>query len=123
MRLRWPTIASLSLVLLMGCHHGSARLAGHWRGVRAEGVPPSSDDVANGFAGKMQIDVSGDLITVSSGGNKDSVHYKVVSEDKTTTVIATDKDGPTEPQTFTFVDEKTMRWQVIAGKAVVFNKE
>ena len=123
MRLRWPTIGLFSLVLVMGCSHGSARLAGHWRGVRAEGITPSADDAANGFAGKMQLDVSGDVMTVTTGADKQSVHYKVVSEDKTTTVIATDKDGPTEPQTFTFVDEKTIRWQVIAGKAVVFNKE
>jgi hypothetical protein len=38
-------------------------------------------------------------------------------------VITTDTDGPAEPQTFTFVDEKTLRWQVVPGKAVVFNKE
>lgn len=120
MRIGWPLIGSLFLV---ACNHGSTRLAGHWRGVRAEGVPPSADDAANAFAGKMQIDVSGDTITVTTLAGKQSDHYKVVSEDKTTTVIATDKDGPAEPQTFTFVDDKTIRWQVIVGKAVVFNKE
>jgi hypothetical protein len=120
MRLLWPTIG---LFLLAGCSHGSARLAGHWRGVRAEGVPPAVDDAANGFAGKMQLDFSGNDITVTTASGKDSAHYKVVSEDKSTTVIATDKDGTSEPQTFTFVDDKTMRWQVIPGKAVVFNKE
>jgi hypothetical protein len=120
MRHLWPWV---SLFLLLGCNHGSTRLAGHWRGVRAEGIPPSADDAANAFAGKMQLDVSGDTITVTTTAGKQSDHYKVVSEDKTTTVIATDKDGPGEPQTFTFVDDKTIRWQVIVGKAVVFNKE
>jgi len=119
-RLVWPLVG---LLLVVGCNHGSARLAGHWRGVRAEGVPPSEDDAANGFAGKMQLDVSGDVITVTTAAGKETGHYKVVSEDKGTTVIATDKDGPSEPQTFTFVDEKTLRWQVVPGKAVVFNKE
>jgi hypothetical protein len=71
----------------------------------------------------MLIEVSGDTITITTGSDKQSGHYKLLSEDKTTTVIATDKDGPTEPQTFTFVDDKTMRWLVVPGKAVVFNKE
>jgi len=111
------------LFLLAGCSHGSARLAGHWRGVHAEGVPAGADDSANAFAGKMQLDVTGDLITVTTPTGKDSGHYTLVKEDKSTTVITTDKDGPKEPQTFAFVDDKTMRWMVVPGKAVVFNKE
>jgi hypothetical protein len=113
----------LGALVLLGCNHGSARLTGHWRGIRAEGAAPNVDDAANAFAGKMQLDASGDTITVTSPTGKQSGRYKVVSEDKTTTVITTDTDGPTEPQTFTFVDEKTLRWQVVPGKAVVFNKE
>jgi hypothetical protein len=120
MPLRWLVLGALALA---GCNHGSARLAGHWRGVRAEGVPASADDAANAFAGKMSIDVTSDVITLTTSSGKQSGHYKVVSEDKATTVIATDKDGPADPQTFNFVDEKTMRWQVVPGKAVVFNKE
>ncbi len=117
---RWSV---LGVLFLAGCSHGSARLAGHWRGVRAEGAPPNVASAAEAFAGKMQIDVSSDIITVTSPSGKDSGHYKLVSEDKTTTIITTDKDGPSDPQTFTFVDDKTMRWQVVPGKAVVFNKE
>jgi hypothetical protein len=113
----------LGLLALAGCSHGSARLTGHWRGVHAEGVPTGTDDSANAFAGKMQLDVAGDLITVTTPGGKESGHYKLVSEDKTTTVITTDKDGPKEPQTFAFVDDKTMRWLVVPGKAVIFSKE
>jgi hypothetical protein len=120
MRRAWP---AFGLIVLAGCSHGSTRLTGHWRGVRAEGVPPTVDDAANAFAGKMQLDVSGDTITVTATSGKQSGKYKVVSEDKATTVITTDTDGAGNPQTFTFVDEKTMRWQVVPGKAVVFNKE
>ena len=116
----WPAIG---LLLVASCNHGSTRLAGHWRGVRAEGVPPTADDAANAFAGRMQLDVSGDTITVTAASGKQSDKYKVVSEDKSTTVITTAKDGAANPQTFTFVDDKTMRWQVVPGKAVVFNKE
>jgi hypothetical protein len=108
---------------ILGCHHGSSRLTGHWRGVRAEGVSWNVDDSANAFAGKMQIDVVSDAITVTTSQGSAAGHYKLVSEDKTTTVITTDTDGSNDPQTFTFVDDKTMRWQLVPGKAVVFNKE
>jgi hypothetical protein len=118
---RW-LILSLFLVTT-ACGHGSSRLAGHWRGVHAEGAPGESEASANGFAGKMQIDVAGDEISVTTSAGKQSVHYKVLSEDKSTTVITTDADGPADPQTFTFVDPKTMRWAVVPGKAVVFTKE
>jgi hypothetical protein len=46
-----------------------------------------------------------------------------VREDKTSLVLTTDKDGPNEPQTFTFVDAKTMKWSVLEGKAIVFVKQ
>jgi hypothetical protein len=118
----WPLFG---LLLIAGCNHGSTRLAGHWRGVRAEGVTPPVDDAANAFAGKMQLDFSGDTITVTATSGKQSDKYKVLSENPSTTVITTEKDGAANPQTFTFVGagEKTMRWEVVPGKAVVFNKE
>ena len=49
--------------------------------------------------------------------------YKVISEDATVTVIATERDGLSDPQTFTFLDAKTMRWAASPGKAIVFTKE
>ncbi len=123
MRLR-PVIALLGLCLVTACSHGSARLAGHWRGVRAEGAPAGAEDSANAFAGKMTIDVEGSSITVTTAAGpprKDG--YKVISEDATVTVIATERDGLSDPQTFTFLDAKTMRWAASPGKAIVFTKE
>jgi hypothetical protein len=101
---------------------GSPRLQGKWRGVRAEGVLPGALATANVFATSMQLDVKGDAITVTTPKDKQSGHYHVVKEDKASVVITTDKDGPTEPQTFTFVDEKTLRWAVDGGQAIVFGK-
>jgi hypothetical protein len=34
----------------------------------------------------------------------------------------TDKDGPTDAQTFTFLDDKTMRWNVVEGKTITFTR-
>ena len=101
---------------------GSKRLQGKWKGVRSEGVAAASTVQANVFATAMQLDVKGDAITVTTAGSAQSGHYKVVKEDKTTLVITTDKDGPSEPQTFTFVDDKTLKWAVLAGQSIVFTR-
>jgi hypothetical protein len=112
-----------ALLLLLGCGAGSKRLAGHWRGVRAEGVPSDVQATADAFAGKMQIDVTGDVIIVTTATDKQTGHYKTVREDKNRLIITTDKDGPTDEQAFSFVDPKTMRWQVADGKTIVFVRD
>jgi hypothetical protein len=116
---RW----AIAALFVLGCSHGSARLAGHWRGVRAEGTSNTVEDAASAFAGKLQLDVTGDVVTITTPSGKQSSHYKVVSEDATTTVLVTDTDGPGDPQTFTFVDPKTVRWAIVAGKSIVLTKE
>ena len=65
----------------------------------------------------------GDAITVITPRDKQSGTYKVVKEDKTQVTIVTDKDGPTDAQTFTFLDDKTMRWSVVDGKTITFTRE
>jgi hypothetical protein len=119
--------ASLLLALVWavtGCHGGgSARLQGKWRGLRAEGVAASALATANTFATGMFLEVKGDGITVTTPKDKQAGRYKVVKEDKTTLVITTDKDGPAEPQTFTFVDDKTVKWTVMDGESIVFAKQ
>jgi hypothetical protein len=91
--------------------------------VSAEGATGSAEATANSFAGKMQIDVSGDIVTVTTPGGKESGHYRVVREDPTTTVIATDADGAAEQETFTLVDAKTLKWNVVPGRAIIFAKD
>jgi hypothetical protein len=117
------SLGALSLAILGGCHKGSARLAGHWRGVSSEGSSGSADVTAKAFAGKMQIDVTGDVVTVTTPAGKETGHYRVVSEDATTTVIATEGDSGAEQETFTLVDGKTLKWTVVPGKAILFTKE
>jgi hypothetical protein len=102
---------------------GAARLEGHWHGVRAEGVSGDAQAAANSFASAMELDVKGDSITVSTSKDKQSGHYRIVREDKASVVVTTEKDGPDEPQTFTFVDAKTMKWSVLEGKSIVFVRQ
>lgn len=102
---------------------GSKRLQGKWHGLRAEGVAVASQAAANTFAAGMTLEVSGDSITVTTPHDKQTGRYKVVKEDKSTLVLTTDKDGPKEPQTFTFVDDKTVRWLVMDGEIIVLGKQ
>ncbi len=122
MRIQFAALA-LTLSLFGGCGHGSKRLAGHWRGIRAEGVAPEVQTAANAFAGKMLIDVTDDIIVVTTATDKQTGHYKTVSDEKNKVVIVADKDGGSDEQTFNFVDEKTMRWAVTNDKSIVFTHE
>jgi len=117
-------VAAAAVALLVaGCSHGSTNLAGHWRGVRSEGVRSDVADATNSFATHMRFDVKGDVITVTTSKETRTDHYSVVQEDKAKTVIATDSDGDGAAQTFTFTDPKTMKWAVAPGSFVVFVKE
>ena len=102
--------------------NGSTNLTGH-RGLRAEGVQSDLLDATNSFANHMRLDVNGNVITVTTSKDTRTDHYTVVSEDKTKTVITTELDGASDPQTFTFTDPSTMKWAVAQGQAVVFVKE
>jgi hypothetical protein len=133
-RLVWTTLrpsprraVAAALVLLTvglcACRPGSARLEGKWKGRSADGVSPEAQSAATSFASDTEIDVRGDAITVITPRDKQSGTYKVVKEDRSQVSIVTDKDGPTDVQTFTFVDDKTMKWNVVDGKTITFTRE
>jgi hypothetical protein len=117
------SLALISLLGAAGCSHGSSNLAGHWRGLRAEGVRSDVVDTTNAYAAHMRFDVKGDVITVTTAKDTRTDHYSVVTEDKAHTVITTDQDGESDPQTFTFTDPKTMKWAVSPGASIVFTRE
>jgi len=122
-----PMLRATALALLAvgfcACHSGSARLEGKWKGRSAEGVGPEAQSAASAFASETEIDFRGDAITVITARDRQSGTYKVVKEDKTQVTIVTDRDGPSDAQTFTFLDEKTMRWNVLDGKTITFARE
>jgi hypothetical protein len=116
-------IATLALGAV-GCKKpGSARLEGHWRGSKAEGVTSDVQQAANTFALDTEIDVKGEAISVRTPKGKQAGKFKVLKEDKKSVVIITDADGPKDEQTFTFDDERTMRWKVLEGKTITFHRE
>ena len=78
---------------------------------------------ATSYAARMRFDVKGDTITLTTGKDTRVDHYSVLHEDKAKTVIVTDTDGANDPQTFTLVDAKTMKWAVTPGSSIIFVKE
>jgi len=117
-------IAALFLLLAAAsCHKGAARLEGHWVGQKATGVSSDEQTAANKFAGQMELDIHADTIVVKTEFEKQTGHFRVVREDKTSVVIVTDEDGPTDEQTFTFDGDKSMKWSVLKDKAIVFAKQ
>jgi hypothetical protein len=114
----------ICISLLSACHGGgSARLEGRWKGLHADGVGPDALLAANAFAAQTEIDVHGDQITVTTPRDHQAGKYRVVREDKTQVAIATDRDRPDDAQTFTFIDEKTMRWTVLEGKTITLSRQ
>ena len=96
-------------------HAGSAKLEGHWRGTRAEGVTPAVQEAANTFATQTEITAKGNQITI--------VTPAVKPQSATFTVLHTDKDGLSNKETFSFADEgKTMTWRLGEGRTIVFTK-
>jgi hypothetical protein len=118
------TLACALVTGLMACHKvGSPRLEGKWRGGKADGVLPAAQANATQFALDTELEFSGENIIVRTTNAKQSAKYKVVREDKRSIIIETDRDGPSDPQTFTFDDERSMRWQILPGKTLSFVKE
>ena len=124
MNVRIAAVASCLALLVVSCKSTSAKkLEGRWRGINAGGVSAQETPAANLFASTLELDFHGDQVSVHVGGEKQSGHFRVVEDAKNTVVLFTDQDGPADKQTFTFVDDKTMRWDVQPGRAIQFQKE
>ena len=122
---RWLLGGGLALV---ACHHGgSPRLEGRWHGVTADGVSADQQATADAFAGGFELEFRGDVIAMSMPKSDRQVgRFKVKKDDKgppAVVVIATEKDGPEDEDTFTFVDDKTMKWSVLPGKTITLKRQ
>lgn len=118
--------SSLALAITFTClaacggKSGSAKLEGHWKGVRADGVDPVVANSGLTFALSTEIYAKGNQITISTPSQKTSGTYAVETEDKTSLVIRSDRD-PT-PETFTFADANTMSWRIDPNRSIVFQR-
>lgn len=118
---RVVVVATL-LLLLAGCRRGSAKLEGRWKGVRAEGVDPTSAQKAEVFATSTEIVAIGDKIAIQTpAGRSQTSTYTIDKEDATTLVIHTDRDPNAE--TFTFNEKgDTMVWRIDETRRIWFKK-
>jgi hypothetical protein len=118
-------IACGGLVAIVSCSLGlsacnsPSRLEGHWKGTFVEGAPPEAQASAMAFAKSMEVIVRGENLTVVAGNERIESHFVVDSEDKTTLILHTDRDGVGDKQTFTFNNGKVMKWTVAEGKPVL----
>ncbi len=117
------SIGATSFVATLACGHRASRLEGRWHGVRAEGVAAEMQSAANTFASGMELDVKGDRLTVTTPKEKQTGRYTIIRDEGRSLAIATDKDGPGDPHTFTFFDPDTMKWAVGEGKTIVFARQ
>ncbi len=87
-------------------------------------VSPADQQVAaNAFAVGTELEFKAGTLHVKTPKVEQTGKYKVTTEDKQSVTVTTDRDGVTDAQTFYFPDEHTMRWQVLEGKAITFQKE
>jgi len=113
---------AIAFVAIACKHPGSAKLEGHWRGTRAEGVSPAAQDAANSFAMNTEITARGDKITISTpAGKGQQSTYVVDDENKTTVVLHTEKDGVNAKETLAFSEDgKSMVWRIGEGRSITF---
>lgn len=114
--------ALLALLLLAGCHKASSKLEGHWVGQSVRGVSNAEAPAATRFASEMALDFKDNTVTIKTEYDKYTGHYRVVREDKTSVVLATD-EGDTE-QTFTLEQgDKALTWAIENDKLIVFGRQ
>jgi hypothetical protein len=101
----------------------SARLDGRWVGVRADGVAPDVLAAADAFATETELDFHRNEIQVTTRHGVQSGRYQLLRDDPDRVVIATDRDGPTHPQTFVLIGDDTLLWTMADGKSIVFARE
>jgi hypothetical protein len=108
-----------------GCQKtASERILGKWHGAKADGVVPEMQPLANEAASGMELEFKKDVVTIRPAKDKDpmTARYVVLREDKRSVVVVTEGDGARDEQTLTLDDDATMRWQVMQGKTITFNR-
>jgi hypothetical protein len=109
-----------------GCQKtASERVIGKWHGVKADGVIADVQPAANEAANGMQLEFKKDVVVIRPAKDKDplTARYIVLREDRRSVVVVTEHDGARDEQTLTLDDDDTMRWQVLQGKTITFERE
>lgn len=122
---RWG-LAVLSGVLLVGCGHPiQKKLDGRWLGDSVENFDDSVVAAATGWAKGTSLEFSGPTVTVSIPAEEPRTgKYKIVSVHESDIQLGIErKDGAVDPVLFKLDDERSMRWMLGDGRAIVLRRE
>ena len=116
-------VLALAIAGSIGCKHPGSKLEGHWKGTSGES--PGAQVAANAFATQTEITAKGTTITITTPGSKPvAATFVVDSENASTVVVHTDKDGAANKETFGFTDDaKTMTWRMGEGRTITFQRQ
>ena len=110
---------------VLGCQKtASERLLGKWHGTKADGVVSDVQVSANDAARSMELEFKKDVVTIRPAKDKDplTARYFVLREDRCSVVVVTEKYGARDEQTITLDSDDVMRWQVLQGKTITFER-
>jgi hypothetical protein len=122
---RWG-VAFLSGVLLVGCGHPiQKKLDGRWLGDSVENFDDSVVAAATGWAKGTSLEFSGPAVTVSIPAEEPRTgKYKIVSVHESDIQLGIERtDGSVDKVLFKLDDERSMRWMLGDGRAIVLRRE
>jgi hypothetical protein len=119
------TFAVLSMTLL-GCGHPmQKKLEGRWLGQSVDNVDDESFAAATGWAKGVSMEFAGSTVTVAIPAEEPrSGAFKILGvHDGVIQVAINDERGQTSKTRFKLDDERSLRWMVGEGRAVVMRRE
>lgn len=122
-----PVLAAVVLAAgLGGCGHPVERkLEGRWLGESVENFDAPAVAAATGWAKGTSMEFAGSTLTVSIPAEEPRTgEYKIVKVYKNDVQIAvTRKDGTVDQAKFILDDDRSMRWRLSDGRAIVMHRQ
>ncbi|RYZ10031.1 MAG: hypothetical protein EOO73_00145 [Myxococcales bacterium] len=123
----WPLVMLLpTLAITTGCGHPVQRsLEGRWLGEAVENFQDSQLAAATGWARGLSFEFAGSSVTVAIPAEEARTgRYAVSSVHESDVRLAfTTKDGKTSSALFKLDNDRSMRWMLGQGRAVVLRRD
>ncbi len=121
----WLVLGALGLGAAACSHPVQRKLEGRWLGQAVENFDDDQVAAATGWARGTSMEFAGSSITVAIPAEEPRIgEYEVAQVHKNRVVLAV-KGSATEPQNVRFVldSDRSMRWMLSDGRAVVLRRE
>ena len=119
-------LVATAALFALGCGHPiEKKLQGRWLGDGVENFADDAVAAATGWAKGASLEFAGSSVTVSIPAEEPRTgKYKVVSVRENDVEIAVErKHGSVDRVAFKLDDERSMRWMLGDGRAVVLKRE